>query len=85
MAQIAYEGVRAGRKTHLTDMDANGRRPVYTALSNSMIGGLLLIGGGFGALSDIAGPAAVLAIFAALGLAGAFAAISLKEVQSDAS
>lgn len=84
IAQIAYEGARAGRKTHLTDMDANGRRPVYTALSNTMIGVLLLVGGAFGALSDIAGPAVVLAIFAALSLAGAFTAITLKEVQQDA-
>ena len=84
VAQIAYEAARAGRKTHLTDMDAGGRRPAYTALSNTMIGVLLLLGGGFGALSDAAGPAAVLALFALMCLAGAAAALSLREVQSDA-
>ena len=46
VAQIAYEGARAGRKTHLTDMDTGGAKAVYTALSNAMIGVLLLLGRG---------------------------------------
>ena len=54
-AQIAYQGARLGRKTHLTDMDTHGRKPVYTALSNSLIGMLLLAGGALGLLADVAG------------------------------
>lgn len=80
-AQIAYEGVRAGRKTHLTDMDTDGNKPVYTALSNTMIGGLLLLGGGFGWLADVAGPALVLTIFAGMSALAAVMAMSLSEVQ----
>lgn len=38
IAQIAYQGARAGRKTHMTDMDTDGRKAVYTALSNTLIG-----------------------------------------------
>lgn len=81
IAQIAYEGVRAGRKTHLTDMDTDGNKPVYTALSNTMIGVLLLVGGGFGWVADVAGPALVLAIFAGMSAAASVLALSLSEVQ----
>lgn len=81
VAQVAYEGTRAGRKTHLTDMDANGAKAVYTALSNSMIGVLLLLGGGFGLVADLAGPAVVLGLFALMSLAAAAFALRLSEVQ----
>jgi hypothetical protein len=82
-AQIAYQGVRAGRSTHLADMDTHGEKPVYTALSNSMIGVLLLAGGGFGLLADLAGPALVLAIFAGLCALSVIFALRLSEVQED--
>ena len=81
VAQIAYEGTRAGRKTHLTDMPTNGGKAVYTALSNTMIGTLLFLGGAFGVLADIAGPALVLAVLAALSAIGAGFALTLSEVQ----
>ncbi len=84
LAQIAYEGARAGRKTHLTDMATGGRKAVYTALSNTLIGALLLAGGLFGALADLAGPAVVLAVFSGLALAGAVIAVGLSEVQQEA-
>lgn len=83
LAQIAYEGVRAGRKTHLTDMDTHGRKSLYTALSNSMIGVLLLAGGAFGLMADLLGPAWVLATFALMSAAGAATAWQLREVQQE--
>ncbi len=83
VAQIAYEGVRAGRKTHLVDMKTGGQKAVYTALSNTVIGALLLAGGAFGVIAEAFGPAAVLVIFAGMSAAGAFAALWLSEVQKD--
>ncbi|RKF12849.1 MFS transporter [Roseovarius spongiae] len=83
VAQIAYEGVRAGRKIHLTDMDTNGAKPVYTALSNTLIGVLLFLGGGFGLLADAAGPAVVLAVFAGFCAVAAALALGLSEVQQE--
>ncbi|MEL7298743.1 MAG: MFS transporter [Pseudomonadota bacterium] len=83
VAQIAYEGVRAGRKTHLTDMDTGDEKALYTALSNTMIGVLLLAGGAFGLLADALGAAAVLAVFAAMAALAAGVALSLSEVQED--
>ncbi|MBR9862823.1 MAG: MFS transporter, partial [Rhodobacteraceae bacterium] len=80
-AQIAYQGARAGRKTHLTDMDSHDRKPVYTALSNTMIGMLLLAGGIFGVIADAAGPQLVLGIMAVLSGAAVLEGSRLSEVQ----
>lgn len=82
-AQIAYEGVRAGRKLHLTDMVGDDRRARYTALSNTLIGLALLAGGLFGLLADRVGPAAVLILFALIAATGSFLARGLDEVQQD--
>ena len=80
-AQIAYEGVRAGRKLHLTDMTTDDFRARYTALSNTLIGLALMAGGGFGLLADWVGPAVLLLVFALLALLGAILAARLDEVQ----
>jgi hypothetical protein len=82
-AQIAYEGVRIGRKTHLTDMADDDERARYTALSNTVIGGVLLAGGSFGLLAEWAGPAWTLAALAAMCLAATPFAYALEEVQTD--
>lgn len=82
-AQIAYQGARAGRKTHLTDMDANGRTSVYTALSNSVIGVMLLFGGLLGVLADAFGPGIVLALLGLLSGSAILTAWRLSEVQAD--
>lgn len=82
--QLAYHGARAGRKTHLTDMDTQDRKPVYTALSNTVIGVMLLLGGLLGVLSDLMGPPVVLAILAGLSATAILAAHQLSELQQDA-
>jgi len=78
---VAYQGVRLGRSTHLVDMAGEDRRAAYTALSNSIVGLLLLAGSLFGLLSYLAGPLAVLAVFALLCAAAALTARGLEEVQ----
>ena len=83
IAQIAYEGARAGRKTHLTDMDTGDRKAVYTALSNTLIGMLLLVGGVLGLLADLVGVPMVLALLAGLSAAAVFTALRLSEVQQE--
>lgn len=83
VSQIAYEGVRAGRKTHLTDMDAHGQKALYTALSNTMIGVFLVIGGVFGVIADTFGPAVTLAILAIMAGLGGALSLGLSEVQED--
>ncbi|BDW86034.1 MFS transporter [Roseicyclus marinus] len=82
-AQIAYEGVRAGRKLHLTDMAEDAFRARYTALSNTLVGLALLAGGLFGLIADSFGPALVVLLFAALAAIGVALSHGLEEVQAD--
>ncbi|SEA29580.1 hypothetical protein [Rubrimonas cliftonensis] len=80
-AQIAYEGVRGARKTHLTDMSDDDDRALNTALSNTAIGLVLLAAGGLAALAEIAGAGATLAAFAAACALAAPLALTLDEAQ----
>jgi MFS family permease len=83
-AQIAYEGVRAGRKLHLTDMAEDAFRARYTALSNTLVGLALLAGGLAGAAADAFGAGPVLLGFGALAAVGVALAARLDEVQAAA-
>lgn len=78
---IAYQGVRIGRSTHLVDMTDESRRAAYTALSNTIIGVVLVAGGVFGFIAGITGEASVLALFAAMSLGAVVTARGLREVQ----
>lgn len=80
---IAWQGVRLGRATHVVDMTDQDRRAAYTALSNTIIGVLLLAGGLFGVVAHFWGEAAVLLVFAAMSAVAIPAALGLKEVQQD--
>ena len=81
VAQTAYEGVRAGRKLHLTDMASDENRTRYTALSNTLIGAVLVLGGALGFLADLAGPGVVLAVLAVASAVAILPALGLDEVQ----
>ncbi len=78
---IAYQGVRLGRTTHLVDMAPPDRRAAYTALSNTVIGVLLLAGGGFALIAELAGTTTVIALLAAMSALAVPAALGLREVQ----
>lgn len=79
---IAHAGVRVGRKTYVLDMAGGNKRTDYVAVSNSIIGLLLLSAGFLGLLTALIGPAGMLLVLSALGLAGALLSFRLKEVQS---
>jgi hypothetical protein len=78
---IAYQGVRLGRSTHLVDMADREERASYTAVSNTVIGVLLLIGGVFGVMAEFIGVAAVLLVFGIMCAVAALLALGLNEVQ----
>ncbi len=80
---IAHQGVRLGRATHVVDMADEDTRAAYTALSNTLIGVLLLAGSAFGAIAQVYGEAVLLAIFAIMCLAASASALRLEEVQQD--
>ena len=78
---VAYQGVRLGRSTHLVDMADKDTRAAYTALSNTIIGLLLLAGGVFSLVANWFGGEMVLAIMAGMSGLAILAAWGLEEVQ----
>lgn len=80
---IAHAGVRLGRKTYLVDMAGGNKRTDYTAVSNTVIGFLLLATGGLTALLSLISNAAVIVVLGLMGLAGTFSAMHLREVTDD--
>jgi hypothetical protein len=78
---VAHSGVRLGRKTYLLDMATLETRAAYVAVSNTIIGLLLLLGGSVGLLADRFGPDYAVLLLALLSLAAALRATLLPEVQ----
>lgn len=81
---IAYQGVRLGRSTHLVDMADKETRAAFTALSNTVIGIILLFGGLFGVLAETLGLVWVLGLMAVMCVLAAFIGLGLDEVQENA-
>ncbi len=78
---VAHAGVRLGRKTHLVDMATAENRAAYVAVSNTIIGVMLLVGGAFAGAASLFGPAGAILTLAAVSAVAAIAALSLDEAQ----
>lgn len=78
---IAHQGVRLGRSVHVIDMADLDNRATYTALSNTVIGLVLLGGGVFGVIAHWFGIGIVLMLFALMAALAIIAASGLDEVQ----
>ncbi|MBL1213320.1 MAG: MFS transporter [Ignavibacteriae bacterium] len=78
---IAHSGVRLGRKTYIIDMAGGNRRTDYVAVSNTIIGFVLLITGGISALASIISPEGIILVLSLFGLAGAYTSNKLPDVQ----
>ena len=78
---IAHSGVRIGRKTYLVDMAGGTKRTDYTAVSNTVIGVLLLVLGGVSAAVSLLGAQWALLLLGAMGGLGTFWSWKLKEVE----
>ncbi|MFQ1702066.1 MFS transporter [Loktanella agnita] len=79
----AYHGVRQGRSTHLVDMAGPDERASFTALSNTIVGLVLMgAGAGFAGLAALSVPL-VLGLFAAMCFGAAAMATGLDDVQND--
>lgn len=76
---IAHSGVRLGRKTYVVDMAGGNKRTDYVAVSNTVIGVILLLTGFIGALASIISPIGVILVLSVLGLAGAALGTRLPE------
>lgn len=77
---IAHSGVRLGRKTYVVDMAGGNKRTDYVAVSNTVIGLLLLATGLIGLLASLVSPVGVILILSLMGLAGALLGTRLPEV-----
>ena len=77
---IAHAGVRLGRKTYLVDLAEGDRRTAYVAVSNSVIGVLLLATGALGALAATWSVAGTVMLLGLAGLAGAWMSLRWQEV-----
>ncbi|NEK21259.1 MFS transporter [Sulfitobacter sp. JBTF-M27] len=78
---IAYHGVRQARSTYLVDLAKEDERAAYAAVSNTVIGTLLLIAGVVGGGAALLGAQATLVVFAAMAFAAAWVAYGLPEVE----
>jgi MFS family permease len=79
---LAHTGIRIGRKTYLVDSAPSEQRASYVALSNTLIGIVLLLSGSFGLLTPFVGVRGVVLVFALLGLAGGVLAFVLREAEA---
>lgn len=79
---IAHQGVRLGRSVHIIDMADVDTRAAYTAVSNSVVGVVLLGGGVFGIIAHWFGIGMVLALFALMAGLAIATASRLDEVQA---
>lgn len=77
---LLHTGVRTGRKTYLMDMASGDTRTVYTAVSNTAMGVVLLAVGAVSAgIAAVSVPGALL-FLAGLGAVGVAAGLRLPEV-----
>ena len=84
LLNVMHSGVRLGRKVYLVDMASGENRAAYVAVSNTVIGVLMLFGGLFGILGDWLGVAETVLLLGLLSLLAAAFIRSLPEVSEPA-
>jgi Major Facilitator Superfamily len=80
LLNVMHGGVRLGRKIYLVDMATGENRAAYVAVSNTVVGVLMLVGGLIGLLSDWVGAPSTLLILGLLSILAAFYISKLPEV-----
>jgi len=78
---VAHDGVRVGRKTYVVDLAGGNRRTDYVAVSNSVIGVVLLLAGLSGALASVLDLSVIVLLLSLLGLAGALLGTRLEATE----
>jgi hypothetical protein len=77
---LFHGGVRLGRKVYLVDMASGENRSAYVAVSNTVIGGAMLLGGGIGVIADLVSTGAVLGLLGVQSLLAALYIARLRDV-----
>lgn len=83
LSAVAHHGARVGRKTYLVDMATQDNRAQLTAVSNTVMGVILLAGILLGWLDAAMGAAAVLWLLTAIGVLATVCALLLPNVSGD--
>lgn len=81
---VMHGGVRLGRKVYLVDMATGDNRAAYVAISNTVIGILMLFGGLIGLIGDKLGPAATVLVLSILSILSVFYIKHLPDVSEPA-
>jgi MFS family permease len=79
LLSIGHDGIRVGRKTYVVDLAGGNRRTDYVAVSNSVIGVLLLLAGAASAALGSLGAATIVLALSVCGAAGALLGRTLPE------
>jgi hypothetical protein len=77
---VMHGGVRLGRKVYLVDMADNENRAAYVAVSNTVIGVFMLVGGVIGLISDTYGAPATVLLLGLLSFVAALYTARLRDV-----
>lgn len=78
---LAHSGVRLGRSTYLIDMATQESRAAYTAVSNTLIGLLLLAGGSLSLLEPWLGASGMVLMFGTGSIIASIVAVRLPEIE----
>ena len=81
LLSIAHSGVRLGRKTYIVDMAGGNKRTDYVAVSNTVIGVILLVAGLLAPLAAVVGPDGMILLLSVAGLIGVISGAGLPEVE----
>ncbi len=80
---VGYQGIRIGRKTYLVDLAEGNKRTDYVAVSNTIIGVILLFSGFIGVLNTYIGINGTILLLAIIGLIGIITTSKLPDVTSE--
>jgi hypothetical protein len=81
LLSIAHSGIRIGRKTYILDLAGGTKRTDYVAVSNTVIGAILLCAGFLGALTPWVGISGMLLLLSVIGFIGAAVGYNLPDVE----
>jgi len=77
---VMHSGARLGRKVYLVDMASGENRAAYVAVSNTIIGLVMLAGGFIGLIGDLLGAQTTILILAVISIYAAFYIHQLPDV-----
>lgn len=80
LISLAHSGIRLGRKVYLVDMANMDNRSSYVAVSNTVIGLVMLLAGSVGILGDIFGVGAVILLLSIVSFFAAVYALRAPEI-----